>query len=325
MSFKIKRVFKINNYSHSINTLDSTVGVCSSGPSCTSGLYPSQLDLVSTSQAVANPNINIDPDGDYIYTIAWYANSVSHKSKNDENHRNIYEYIPVPISGIPDWPPVAQISGTSGPTGPQNFYFGYMCANGSLVYDFQACKCSNGSTPQLSNLGLCTGASGPGPNGAYGPSGPTPYNNVATIKILTDNYYKIQMILDTFSPACCDTKNSDGSYNCLPDMEIYVYQDATYLGDTSKATLIATNYDKTKIGSTSFSLNGQQWAIWYPNKNTDRSLVAPIPQPTDDNTGTVFYNQWPLYNGNIIQFILINRCKNPGNFSGTIRLTPHES
>ncbi len=345
MSFNIKRIIKVNNDkmpyipytdSYKIGALDTTGSTCPTGgtgtSTATSYLYPN-LDLLNgctigiidpttgkVRLPVANPSpgispVNIDPDGNYIYTIGWFAKNVAQGGPQ----RNTSGYVAVTFdSNIPKFPPPAQIAGTSGPTGPNNYYFGYICADGELVYDITSCKCPNGTGPSPLNLGVCTSASGA--------TGPTPYDPVATIQILTDGYYRIQFILDTFSPTCPATKDSDGiTYRYIPQMFINVFNDSTAIGKDVYTT-ITTNFDKQLIGTSSFYLEGNDWKVWYPNPSSNYSLVAPIPQPT--NSGTDFYNTWPLYKGNILQFMINNTCKgtgygaDPGNFSGTIRLTP---
>lgn len=305
MYIKIKNIVKVGNWENQYkirNTCNScnnqyaivnkSTDTCAT---CTSQEYPT---------SVSDPNI--DSQGNPIYTIAW----VTFADKGDTEY--IVSYIPVSIPGIPDWPKPAQISSTS------NYYFGYICQNTQTAYDITSCTCPGGERPPAGDFGFCTSDT----------NGGTPYYPKANIEILANGYYGIQMILDTFSPACPATKDDNGTtYEYLPQMQINLYQSKNDIGSSNKA-LIASNYDSSLIGKKKITINGRSWAIWYPSPTSMTSLVAPIPIPNADVQGTDFQNIYPLYAGNVLEFVLKYNCKgagntyNTGSFSGTIRIIP---
>jgi hypothetical protein len=306
-----------------------------SEPNCTttSYLYP------STPLNDANGNLigNIDPNGYRIYTIGWFAshicqngffNSCNPKPSDTNSVRIIDQFIKIEMAGIPYWPVPAQVPDTPG-TSDNDYYFGYLCANGTVAYDIQNCKCADDNPPSPLDFGICASTANA--------IGPTPYSPLGTIKILKDGYYRLQMVIDDFSPSCPAVKNADGFFKYLPKIGVYQYDDITKLGTFNNGYLITANFPTgcaqgtqgdsgSCFGTYTFSVLGTSFKIWWPNSDDGSSLVAPPVQQTDQ--GDTFYNTWYLYSGNILQFVIQNTCNgsgdytNPGNFQGVIRITP---
>lgn len=308
MNIKIRKIIKV---------APSNINILETENTSTSYLYP------STSSTTSSGSIeNIDPNGYKIYTIGWFASSVcqkKHETKDCSWTRNISQLIPVEIPGIPNWPDPARVPGTTGDK-DDDYFFGYVCNNGSVAWNIRNCTCPDGQPPMPLNFGLCTN----------GKLDSTPYNLLATIKILREGYYRLQMVLDQFSPSCPAIKSGD-QFSSLPEIYIYVYDNINETSDTNNGTILTANFNYNCnnpakcVPKQSFWIDNTKLSIWYPN-SSGYSLAAPPPQP--ETNGNAFYNSWPLAKGSILQFVLKNTCEgtgyntNPGNFSGTIRITP---
>ena len=340
MNFKIRKITKVSP--GGIKVLATSLTSCTactpncdpndpSDPTCTttSYLYPS----TPLNDAQGNLIGNIDPNGYQIYTIGWFAsnicqygffNSCSPKPSDTSAFRSIDQYVPIEMAGIPYWPVPAQIPGTSG-TSNSDFYFGYLCANESIVTDIKTCKCANGTYPPATDFGICN------PTG-QAPIGPTPYYTAGNIVILQTGYYALQMVIDSFSPSCPAVRNSDGHFKYLPYIAILKYDNINQTDDTSNATVLTANFDSqchyTTIsqcfGTKTFTVFGNQFTVWTVGADGSSLVIPPVQQ---SDSGNEFYNTWYLEEGNILQYAIKNVCNgagtedvNPGNFWGLSEL-----